>query len=198
MCVSRLVLSRLFATPWTVALQALLSMEFSRQEYWSGLPFPSPGDLPNLTQGSNPSLHHCRQILYCLSHQEAYRKIWNASWICLSSLHRGHANLCIVPILVYILPNLSSKFPFCKILPLPWPAGSNWSESADQHSLVWNRSGAGTEHGEGVSIIWSLLSSTPLLWIHCLYKYVVYWKHHKFYTGALTVHNLKCEQQLNN
>ena len=38
---------QLFATPWTVALQAPLSMEFSRQEYWSGLPFPSPGDLPN-------------------------------------------------------------------------------------------------------------------------------------------------------
>ena len=38
---------RLFATPWTVALQAPLSMGFSRQEYWSGLPFPSPGDLPN-------------------------------------------------------------------------------------------------------------------------------------------------------
>ena len=37
---------RLFATPWTVALQAPLSMGFSRQEYWSGLPFPSPGDLP--------------------------------------------------------------------------------------------------------------------------------------------------------
>jgi len=33
--------------PWTVAHQAPLSMEFSRQEYWSGLPFPSPGDLPN-------------------------------------------------------------------------------------------------------------------------------------------------------
>ena len=32
--------------PWTVAHQAPLSMEFSRQEYWSGLPFPSPGDLP--------------------------------------------------------------------------------------------------------------------------------------------------------
>ena len=39
---------RLFVTPWTVAHQAPLSMEFSRQEYWSGLPFPSPGDLPNL------------------------------------------------------------------------------------------------------------------------------------------------------
>ena len=35
------------ATLWTVALQAPLSMGFSRQEYWSGLPFPSPGDLPN-------------------------------------------------------------------------------------------------------------------------------------------------------
>ena len=37
-----------FSTPWTVALQAPLSMEFFRQEYWSGFPFPSPGDLPNL------------------------------------------------------------------------------------------------------------------------------------------------------
>ena len=36
----------LFETPWTVAHQAPLSMEFSRKEYWSGLPFPSPGDLP--------------------------------------------------------------------------------------------------------------------------------------------------------
>ena len=38
---------RLFATPWTVAHEAPPSMEFSRQEYWSGLPFPSPGCLPN-------------------------------------------------------------------------------------------------------------------------------------------------------
>ena len=44
-----LVLNRvqLFATPWTVARQAPLSMGFSRQEHWSGLPFPSPGDLPD-------------------------------------------------------------------------------------------------------------------------------------------------------
>ena len=39
---------QLFATPWTVAQQAPPSMEFSRQDYWSGLPFPSPGDLPDL------------------------------------------------------------------------------------------------------------------------------------------------------
>ena len=44
---SRSVVSDSFATPWTVACQALLSMGFSRQEYWSGLPFPSPGDLPD-------------------------------------------------------------------------------------------------------------------------------------------------------
>ena len=39
---------RLFATPWIVAYQAPLSMGFSRQEYWSGLPFPSPGHLPDI------------------------------------------------------------------------------------------------------------------------------------------------------
>ena len=44
--VSRSVMSN-SATPWTVVRQAPLSMEFSRQEYWSGLPFPSPGNLPN-------------------------------------------------------------------------------------------------------------------------------------------------------
>ena len=44
---------RLFATPWTVARQAPLSMGFSRQEYWSGLPFPSPGDL--LDPGIKPT-----------------------------------------------------------------------------------------------------------------------------------------------
>ena len=38
---------RLFATQWAVAYQAPPSMGFSRQEYWSGFPFPSPGDLPN-------------------------------------------------------------------------------------------------------------------------------------------------------
>ena len=61
---------QLFATPWSVALQAPPSMEFSRQEYWSGLPFPSPGDL--LTQGSNPGLLHCRQMRYHLSHQALF------------------------------------------------------------------------------------------------------------------------------
>ena len=58
---------QLFATPWTVAYQ-VPSMRFSRQEYWSELPFPSPEDLFP-TQGSNSGLLHCRQTPYFLSHQ---------------------------------------------------------------------------------------------------------------------------------
>ena len=48
---------RLFVTPWAVAYQIPQSMEFSRQEYWSGLPFPSPGDLPDTgIEPSSPAL----------------------------------------------------------------------------------------------------------------------------------------------
>ena len=46
-CLKSLGCVQLFATPWTSVHQALLTMEFSRQEYWSVLPFPSPGHLPN-------------------------------------------------------------------------------------------------------------------------------------------------------
>ena len=46
-CTRMLSHARLFATPWTAAHWAPLSMRFSRQGYWSGLPFPFPGDLPN-------------------------------------------------------------------------------------------------------------------------------------------------------
>ena len=47
LCVSYFSHVQFFATPWTVARQAPLFMGFSRQEYWGGLPFPSPGDLPD-------------------------------------------------------------------------------------------------------------------------------------------------------
>ena len=55
-------------TSWTVACQAPLSMGLSRQEYWSGLPLPSPGISP--TQELNLGLLHFRQILYRLSYEE--------------------------------------------------------------------------------------------------------------------------------
>ena len=65
----------LFAIVWTEARWALLSMGFFWQVYWSGLPFPSPGELS--TQGSNPCLScllHCRQILYHWATGEAMQK----------------------------------------------------------------------------------------------------------------------------
>jgi len=67
------VLSRVqvFATPWTVAHQAPLSMGFSRQEFWIGLPFPPSGDLPDpVIEPLSLEVLHCRWILYqSLSHQ---------------------------------------------------------------------------------------------------------------------------------
>ena len=79
---------QLFATPWTVARQIFLSMGFSRQEYWSELPFPSPGDLsdPEIGPGS-PALqadslptelqgkHHVSACMYAklLSHVASLR-----------------------------------------------------------------------------------------------------------------------------
>ena len=79
---------QLFATSRTVAHEAPLSMGFPRQEHWSGLPFPSPRNLPNpgiKLQGSNPSLLHllhCRQILHHWAAREAppssYRKALNS------------------------------------------------------------------------------------------------------------------------
>ena len=56
---------RLFATAWTVACQASPSIGFSRQEYWSGLPFPPPGNVPHPEIEPVCLLHllHCRQIL---------------------------------------------------------------------------------------------------------------------------------------
>ena len=58
------VVSDSLATPRTVAPQAPLSMECSRQEYWRGLPFPTPGDLPEVSNPCILCLLHCKQILY--------------------------------------------------------------------------------------------------------------------------------------
>ena len=74
------VLSRvwLFVIPWTVAHQAPPSVGFSRQENWSGLPFPTPGDLPN------PGIELC---LLCLLHWQAdYLSL--TTWMSVQSLSR--------------------------------------------------------------------------------------------------------------
>ena len=77
---------QLFVTTWTVARQAPLSMEVSRQEYWNGCHFFLQGIFP--TQGWNLGLLHCRQILYHQSHQGSpvkaisLFKMWDQSHIC--------------------------------------------------------------------------------------------------------------------
>ena len=71
---------QLFVTWWTVAHQAPLSMGFSRQEYWSGLPCPPPGDLPN--PGIKFSSPHCRWIPYHLNHRGSPRIL---EWVAMPS-----------------------------------------------------------------------------------------------------------------
>ena len=60
---------RLFVTPWTVAHQAPLSMKFPRQECWSGLPFPTPGDIPD--PGIKPASPALAGSYLSPSHREA-------------------------------------------------------------------------------------------------------------------------------
>ena len=83
MCVCAQSLSQvqLFATPWAVGSQAPLSMEFSIQEYWSGLPLPTPGDLP----GSGNQT--CISCVSCIDQQIFYHCIsWEAPSISFSSV----------------------------------------------------------------------------------------------------------------
>ena len=99
---------RLFATPWTAAYQVSLSMEFSRQEYWSGLPFPSPS---------------ISKYLSFLSF--FFKFIFNLSKIalqccvafCHSTTRISHIHICVcVCVCVYISP-----FSLLSLLPLPHP-----------------------------------------------------------------------------
>ena len=65
-CAQSLSRVHLFATPWTVACQSPLSMEFPRQEYWSGYPFPSPRDLPD------PGIEHVSSYISWIGGQIVY------------------------------------------------------------------------------------------------------------------------------
>ena len=74
----------LFVTPWTVAYQTPPSMGFSRPEYWSGLPFPSPGDLPNpgIEPRSGQTLYHLSQqgSPICRVYHVKCWAGWSTSW----------------------------------------------------------------------------------------------------------------------
>ena len=103
---------RLFETPWTVAYQAPLSMGFYRQENWSGLPFPSPGDLPD--PGTEPGLPHSMHTLYRLSHQGS------------SLLLTTPVKFCYITLHIMVPPNRPQM---CKL---------TWNSSHDLYSSVTN------------------------------------------------------------
>ena len=110
-------------TPRTVAQQAPLSMAFSREEYWSGAPCPSPGDLSD--QVSNPrtlGLLHCRWVLYWLSHQQSQYIAMNIYFVFLVAIQYYviyFANQ-IIPALfsflfkIFTLGNYSEMYPLIK------------------------------------------------------------------------------------
>ena len=125
----------LFATPWAVAQQAPPSMEFSRQEYWSGLSFLSPGDL--LNPGIEPGSPKCRQMLYHMSHQGILWLCW--LWLlrphksqytrppCPSPTPRVHSNSC--PPSQWCHPAISSSVISFSSCPQSLPASGSFPMS---------------------------------------------------------------------
>ena len=98
-CMHVCVLSRfghvwLSATPWTVACQAPLSMGFSRQEHWSGLPFPSPGDLSDLGIEPESPAWQAVSLLWVLTGKPKRQWTCNSGRsLCPLPLHRGKSPL---------------------------------------------------------------------------------------------------------
>ena len=110
--VSRSVCVRLFATPRAVAHQTLLSMEFSRQEHWSGCHFFLQGLV--LTQGSSPRLLHCRRMLHhlsCQGSQSISFSVVSDSSCLLAGAHQAP------------LPMEFLRQEYCSGLPFPLPGG---------------------------------------------------------------------------
>ena len=130
--VSHSILSDSFTTPWTVTRQAPLSKGFSRQEYWSRLPFPTPGDLPN--PGIKLHLLHWQVDSLPLSHQGNPYTWYDAA----KNVHY----LCALPISTDSSPPGSSVQGIFQARILEWAAisysrGSSWPR--DWTPVSWDR-----------------------------------------------------------
>ena len=118
MVIVKVLVVQSFATPWTVACRAPLSMDFSRQEYWSGLPFPTPRNIPN--EGIKPRSSELQvdslwsespgivTLLIPLIESLFYVSLYSEYFTCITSF-----DLCSSP-MKYVL--LSSPFQRCKQL----------------------------------------------------------------------------------
>ena len=107
-CHHRCLVTKLYPTlwilsciPWTAACQAPLSTEFSRQEYWSGLPFPLQGTF--LTQESNLHLLHRRCILYHWASVEAH------SWTYIMPPPKKKRKKELLPYILHLIQKLTNK-----------------------------------------------------------------------------------------
>ena len=110
----------LFATPWTIAHQAPLSMEFSIQEYWSGLPCFPPGDLPNpgieTTPPASPALAGRFFIHWAISSVQSLSRVrlFATPWIAACQASLSITNSWSLPKLMYIKSVMpSSHFILC-------------------------------------------------------------------------------------
>ena len=106
---------QLFATLWTIVPQALLPMGFSRQEYWSGLPCPPPGDLPNPgTEPESPLSPALQAVSLLLSHQG--NPTGNISSVQLLSCVRLFVTPWTIQSMEFSRPEYWSwvAFPFCR------------------------------------------------------------------------------------
>ena len=110
---------RLFATPRTVARLASLSMELSRQEYWSGLPFPLQRNFP--TQGSDPGLLPRRQILYRLSHREVVIRACSGPHLLIATNPAESVLATSCGVLLLTAPTLHQAWPLALLRTHPPP-----------------------------------------------------------------------------
>ena len=133
-------------TPWTIALQAPLSMEFSRQEYWNGLPFPSPGDLldPRIEPGS-PVL--AGRFFYYLSHQGSPLTILKV----LTNIFQVLG--CQGKFYVFSISCCPNCHGGCRYAQKGFPGSTNGKESACNVRDTGSISGSGRCPGEGNGLI---------------------------------------------
>ena len=134
-----------FVTPWTVARQVPLPMGFSRQEYWSGLPFPSPGDLPNPGIKPRSPAFQANSLL-----TELRRHNWRGGWGTMQGLMDTlFWAECLWPLKTHLWS------------PSPWCHGVRRRGLGKVIRIEWGHGGGTLVNGSG-----ALMRVTESLWAH--------------------------------
>ena len=138
---------QLFVTPWTVAYQAHLSKEFPRQEYWSGLPFPSPGDLPDpgieptspAWQGDSLPLSHLVSPQLNV-HVSLWTKVAPHMCVCVCVRARAHSLMYYTGTRVYrklcVTVNVRKISHLCELSANSWAFSAGIWQKAASHVIA--------------------------------------------------------------